>query len=100
MKTRSILYVLAGLAIVPGPLMALQGLEARPIPLSEAVRLAQLNSPTTVLARNQERSSEQGVRTAKAQFLPSLSLAASGSQRGGTQIVGGRHGGLPQTIFR
>ena len=89
MKTRSILRVLAGLAILPGPLMAQPGLEARPIPLAEAVRLAQQNSPTTVLARNQERSSEQGVRTARAQFLPSLNLSATGSQRGGTQIVGG-----------
>ena len=89
MKTRSILKVVAGLAIIPGALAAQQAQAARPIPLAEAVRLAQQYSPTTVLARNQERSSEQGVRTAKAQFLPSLNLSATGSQRGGTQIVGG-----------
>jgi outer membrane protein len=90
MNTRSILVALAAMTAAPALLQAQAGPQAaQPISLAEAVKLAQQYSPTTVTARNAERNSEQGVRTAKAQFLPSLTLGAQGSQRGGTQIVGG-----------
>jgi outer membrane protein len=57
----------------------------RPITLQEAVRLARQNDPSMVQARGQERSSDAGVRSAYAAFLPSVSLTA-GTNR---QFTGG-----------
>jgi outer membrane protein len=97
---------LGGLIVVLAPALvaAQQGSDgARPIALTEAVRLAQQNSPTTVQARNAEHQSEQAVRTSKAQFLPTLSLSAGASQRGGTQIIQGTpvpFSGLPWSYTR
>ena len=69
---------------------SLSGLsDAKPISLDDAVRLAQINQPQTILARNALRTGESTIRTTLLGYLPSLGLATSASQRGGTQIVGG-----------
>jgi outer membrane protein len=59
---------------------------ARPITLSEAIRLAQQNSPQTVVARNAIEQRETAVRTAWGQFLPSLSASTGGQRSQGTTL--------------
>ena len=49
-------------------------LAARPIPLRDAVALAQQNALAAVQARGQVRSAESSVRAARAALFPSLSL--------------------------
>ena len=49
-------------------------LAAKPIPLRDAVALAQQNAVAAVQARGQIRSSESGVRAARAALLPSLNF--------------------------
>ena len=63
--------------------------DAKPISLDEAVHLAQVNQPQTVIARNQLRTGESTIRSTLLGYLPSLSLSTSANQRGGTQIVSG-----------
>ena len=63
--------------------------DAKPISLDEAVRLAQINQPSTVTARNALRTGESTIRTTLLGYLPQPSLGMSASQRGGTQIVQG-----------
>lgn len=93
------------LAIAPVVLHAQSGtaVNARPISVDDAIRLAVQNSPTTVIARNAERSSEAAIKFAKAQFLPSLALTYSANNQGGTQFVQGVPvpvSGLPWTYSR
>lgn len=76
-------------AMAPALVSAQAGGEPRAISLDEAVRLAQLNQPATVQARNALRTGEASVRQTLLGYLPTLSLGASASQRGGTQIVQG-----------
>ncbi len=73
--TRVITLVMA----VPFALAAQQpaGDGARAIQLDEAVRLAQRNNPAAVQARNALRTSTAAVRTAYAQYIPSLTASAS-----------------------
>jgi len=52
-------------------------LDARPISLDEAVRLAHQNNPQTVQARGQLRTSAAAVRRSYAAFLPNVNLSAS-----------------------
>jgi outer membrane protein len=59
---------------------------ARPVTLSEAIRLAQQNSPQTVVARNAIDQRESAVRTAWGQFLPSLTVSTGGSRSQGTTL--------------
>lgn len=58
----------------------------RPLPLAEAIRLAQLNSPQTVSARGQVRASDAAVRTAFGTFLPTLSMSAGASSSSGQNL--------------
>ncbi len=92
------------LAIVPALAAAQQAAEnARPITLDEAVKLAVQNSPTTVIARNAERTSEAGVMASKMRFLPSLSASFGATNSGGTQFISGVPvpiSGLPWTYSR
>jgi len=53
---------------------------ARPIALTEAVRLAQRNAPATVQARGQIASGQAALRSAYAAFLPNISVGASSSR--------------------
>lgn len=71
--------------LVPAGLAA--QIDARPIPLDEAVRLARRNAPATVQARNSLRSSSAQVRTRYGAYLPSLSFGAGVSQQDGTRFV-------------
>ena len=79
-------------AVVPMALAA-QGAvgDARPISLDEAVKLALLNQPTTVAARNQIRQSEASVKRNfyNLGFIPTLGIGASANQRGGDRYAEG-----------
>ena len=63
---------------------------ARPIALDEAVQQAQRNAPAAVTARNTLRTTAATVRTAYAQYLPSLSVSGSGSRQGGETFFQGQ----------
>jgi outer membrane protein len=60
---------------------------ARPVSLEEAVRLAQRNSPQTIAARGQVRSSDATARTVLSGFLPSLSMSLGGNFSKGSNFV-------------
>jgi outer membrane protein len=65
--------------------------EPRIITLEEAVTLAQRNSPIAVQARGQLRSSDAGLRSAYAAFIPNLSVSANRAYRAGDFLgEGGR----------
>ena len=64
--------------------------EPRAITLAEAVRLAQANSPTMVVAHNAVRGSAAAVRTSIAQFLPSLSVNVGASRLAGETFFQGQ----------
>ena len=59
---------------------------ARPISLTDAVRLAQRNAPATIQARGQTANSSASLRTAYGAFLPNLSVSASGVRQGGDRL--------------
>jgi len=56
---------------------------ARPIGLDEAVRLARLNAPAVVQARNAIRSAAAAVRTRYGAFIPSLSFGGGAQTQQG-----------------
>ncbi|HEY7860415.1 MAG TPA: TolC family protein [Gemmatimonadaceae bacterium] len=60
---------------------------ARTLSLSDAVTLAQRNSPIAVNARGQLRSSQASVRSAYAAFLPSIDLQATNTQNSPAGVV-------------
>lgn len=62
----------------------------KPLSLSEAVRLAQRNSPTAVAARNSSRSGAAAVRTSLAQFLPTVGFSMGASRSGGETFFQGK----------
>src|SRR5512140_1748167 len=75
----------------------------RPIPLDEAVRLAQRNSPSTVSARNALRTGAAAVRSAYGAYIPSLTLHGSGSRSGGETFFQGKlvpYNGSPWSYSR
>src|SRR5205807_4894556 len=82
----------AVLAMIAAPafLAAQQGDDtARPVSLEEAVRLAQLNSPLTVGARNALRTGKLSELNALGQYLPSIGVGYSASNfSGGTFFQG------------
>lgn len=59
---------------------------ARPISLTDAVRLAQRNSPTTVQAAGNTRSNAASVRTAYMSFIPSLSFSSGAQKQNGDRF--------------
>ena len=73
--------VIATSQVRPGPAQA----AARPIPLAEAVRLAQRNAPAAIQARGQITTSTAALRSAYGAFLPNLSVSASSSRLPGTE---------------
>jgi outer membrane protein len=77
------------MVLAPGALFAQAGGEARAISLDEAVRLAQINQPSAIQARNALRTGNATVRSTLLGYLPSLSIGQSASQRGGTTLVQG-----------
>lgn len=87
MTRHSLLVLLAPFALAaqqPG------GDGARPIALDDAVHQAQRNAPAAVTARNALRTSAAAVRTAYAQYIPSLSVSGSGSRQGGETFFQGK----------
>src|ERR1035437_3236715 len=86
---RNRMAVLALLA-APALLAAQQGGDgARPITLDEAVRLAQMNSPLTVSARNALRTGKLTELNALGQYLPSVSVNYGASNSSGGQFIQG-----------
>ncbi len=76
---------------------------ARAITLDDAVREAQRNAPAAVSARNALRASAAAVRTAYAQYLPSLSISGTGSRQGGETFFQGKlvpYSGVPWSFSR
>jgi outer membrane protein len=63
--------------------------DARPLSLEEAVRLAQQNSPSTVQARGQIRSSDAAIRSAYGAFMPSLNVSFGSNRQGGSTFFQG-----------
>ncbi|HJU76227.1 MAG TPA: TolC family protein [Gemmatimonadaceae bacterium] len=59
---------------------------ARPISLTDAVRLAQRNSPATVQARGQIASGGAALRSAYGAFLPNINVSASAARSGGDRF--------------
>ncbi len=83
--------VLLALLSAPALLAAQQGADAaRPVSLDEAVRLAQLNSPLTVGARNALRTGKLTEMNALGQYLPSLSVNYGASNFHGGQFFQGQ----------
>lgn len=58
----------------------------RPISLTEAVSLAQRNSPTAVQARGQLRMASSAIRSAYGAFLPSISMSMAQTKQGGQRF--------------
>jgi outer membrane protein len=59
---------------------------ATPISLTEAIRLAQQNSVTSVQARGSVRTSDAAVKQSYAAFLPSFSLSAGTNRQAGDRF--------------
>src|ERR1019366_3018524 len=84
---------IAVLAFVAAPsiLAAQEGNDsARPLSLDEAVRLAQLNSPITVGARNALRTGKLTEMYALGQYLPSIGVSAGGYNSAGASFFQGQ----------
>lgn len=57
-----------------------------PITVQEAVRLAQQNNVSAIVAENNVRNANAGVLTAKGAFMPTLTATAGQTQTGGSQV--------------
>lgn len=81
----------ASLILAPAALLAQAGGEARSISLDEVIRLAQLNQPTMVQARNTVRQGENSVRRGffNLGYIPTLGIGTNWSQRGGDRYAEG-----------
>jgi outer membrane protein len=90
-KTTMKWTMMAALAMAPVMASAQSVTDARPISLEEAIRLAQLNQPTTVQARNTIRQNEATVRQRffNLGFIPTLGINSSWSQNGGDRYFEG-----------
>lgn len=78
------LIAVPALMAAPVLLAAQQDDSAKPLPLSEAVRLAQLNSPLTVGARNALRTGKLTELNALGQYMPTLSINYGASNFAGS----------------
>jgi outer membrane protein len=86
---RTHMAVLALMA-APSILAAQEGTDlARPLSLDEAVRLAQLNSPVTVGARNALRTGKLTEMNALGQYLPSINVSYGAGNSSGAQFIQG-----------
>jgi outer membrane protein TolC len=87
---RNSLAVLALLA-APTIVAAQENVDgARPVSLGEAVRLAQLNSPVTVSARNALRTGKLTELNALGQYLPSIRVSAGSNNTSGSSFFQGQ----------
>jgi outer membrane protein len=81
--------VLAGAVLMAAPLRAQTSPGddgARPVTLSEAVALAQRNSPAVVQARGLDRTADASRKQARGAFFPNVNLSASSGRTAGTTI--------------
>jgi outer membrane protein len=95
--------LLAAVLPVTASAQILGGAQARPITLAEAITLAQRNSPQTIAARNAIRQTDVAVRTALAQFLPSINASMGASHSGGKELLLGElvpRRGVPWSFSR
>jgi outer membrane protein len=84
---RQLIVVAAVVGLARGAQAQTAADSLRTLSLGDAVRLAQRNSPIAVGARGQVRSSQAGVRSAYAAFLPSINLQASASQNSPSGVI-------------
>ena len=81
--------VLAGAVLMAAPLRAQTSPGddgARPVTLTEAVTLAQRNSPAVVQARGLDRTADASRKQARGAFFPNVNLTASSGRTAGTTI--------------
>lgn len=70
---RLIESIAASLFLIPAAVAAqIADTAATPIPLADAIRMAQRNAPATVQARGAIRTSEASVKQSYAAFLPTF----------------------------
>ena len=82
-----LMFVAALLGIAPQSGAQSTADSARTVSLQDAVTLAQKNSPLAVSARGQVRTSQAGVRSAYAAFLPTLDVQATSTQNSPAGVV-------------
>ena len=84
----SLLRGTVALLVLPAALAAQSSdsLGARPIPLRDAVALAEQNGLGAIQARGQIRNAESSVRSAKGALLPSLNISLSQTNTSGDQL--------------
>lgn len=80
MKQRTLIVAMFALAPALARAQAIVDTAATPIPLAEAIRMAQRNAPAAVQARGTLLTSSAGVKQAWSAFLPTISVGA-GTQR-------------------
>ena len=85
---KSLALISAALLSIVSSAAAAQSIDttATPITLSEAIKLAQQNSVTTVQARGTIRTSEAAVKQTYAAFLPSFSVSANRQKQSGDRF--------------
>jgi outer membrane protein len=77
--------------LAPAPVEAqIEAREARPIALSEAVRMAQRNSPLTTQGRGTTRVSRASLTSSLSQFLPSVSVGTAANHLDGSTSFQGQ----------
>lgn len=89
MNTTRVWLALAGAVLMAAPLRAQTSPAddgARPVTLTEAVGLAQRNSPAVVQARGLDRTADASRKQARGAFFPNVNLSASSGRTAGTTI--------------
>jgi len=84
---RLIESIAASLFLIPAAAAAqIADTAATPIPLAEAILMAQRNAPATVQARGAIRTSEASVKQSYAAFLPTFSVSAGRQRQSGDRF--------------
>lgn len=84
---RLIQSIAASLFLIPAAVAPqIADTAATPIPLADAIRMAQRNAPATVQARGAIRTSEASVKQSYAAFLPTFSLSAGRQRQSGDRF--------------
>src|SRR3954463_2140009 len=89
MSSSKTLRASLALLALPGILAAqasADSLRARPIPLREAVALAEQNGLASIQARGQIRTAESSVRSAKGALLPSFNISLGQVNQSGERL--------------
>ena len=88
MLSPAVVRAAVALVVMPAALLAQSGdtLAARPIPLREAVALAEQNGLAAIQARGQTRAAASGVRAAKGALLPSATISLGQVNQSGERL--------------